>query len=262
MKLNIFIAYASLLLLSSCFRPYYVAPAHNVPLFKEKHEIRASASVGITENAVSENIQLAYSATPHLAFIGTYMSASGGDEYKENAGKGRYLDLGGGYFTTIDKRGVLEFLAGFGRCNQSHTFNDLFFTSNGQTRAIGDAQLTFNKIFFQPSVGLTTNALDVAFTTMFSHIHFTNIRYTLDTLNYIEYARLNQISQYPNVVLFEPSLTIRAGWKYVKWQVQYTRGFTLSGPLLNPYVFMQGRYSIGFYFSLAPRYWAKKNETK
>jgi hypothetical protein len=262
MKLNLLITYAALLLLSSCFRPYYIAPVHNVPLFKEKNEIHGAISAATSSRITSENVQLAYAASNHIAVIGNYMNVNATDLVTGNAGRARYIDVGGGYYKAFEKAVVLELLGGFGHCTQNHVYDDLMRTPTGQVRATGNAQLAFNKIFFQPSVGLSTYGIDLAFTSMFSNLNYTRVNHTLDTLTRVEYNRLNELRANPNIVMFEPSVTFRFGWRFVKGQIQYTRSYILSGPFIDPYVFIPGRVSFGLYFAFAPRYLEKKTASK
>jgi hypothetical protein len=57
---NIYTYFILLVAMSSCSHYYYIQPTHNVPLFKEKDEYRASISLGKGDETSTVDLQAAY----------------------------------------------------------------------------------------------------------------------------------------------------------------------------------------------------------
>jgi hypothetical protein len=105
-------------------------------------------------------------------------------------------------------------------------------------------------MFLQPSLGMTLNGFDIALSTRISRLYFSEVTNQIDTLN-IAYFEVDNISKNRNSFLFEPSLTIRGGWKYIKLQIQLTSSRNLSH---NDLKFEGGKFSIGLTFAFAQRF--------
>ena len=116
----------------------------------------------------------------------------------------------------------------------------------------GTSDLSFIKIFIQPSVGMTFNGFDFAFSTRFNRLTFNKTDNHIDKLlNEHEFEKLNTTAQTKNFLFFEPALTIRGGWKYLKVQLQ---GATASYLNNDHYHFDQYHISIGLNVAIAKRY--------
>ena len=72
---------------------------------------------------------------------------------------------------------------------------------------------------------------------------------------------MDEIQQHKNSFLVEPALTIRAGWKYAKLQLQavYSKE-SPTAPLSDYFIPLQ--INVGLSISVAKRYWAKKQNIK
>jgi hypothetical protein len=239
--INLFI----LVSMSSCTHYYYMPATQNVPLFKEKDEYRASISLGTGDETTTADIQTAYAFNDKFALMTNFMLAWGGDDH--DGGKGQYIDAAFGYFQPLGKHGVFEIFEGIGGSKQHHQYV-------GQSLSKGTADLSFTKIFIQPSIGLTYNAFDIAFTSCFSNINFHKVDNNIDP-SVRDYYLVDLISRNKNSFLFEPSLTIRGGWKNVKLQLQAGLSQNLFNAALD---FETFKLSVGLTFAFGQRF-GKKN---
>jgi len=227
-------------LLCSCSRYYYVPNLQNVPLFKEKKETRVSAAFGGGDESECFEAQAAYSITGNMGIMTNFMSVKGGDGSEPVNARGNYFDGALGFYKPAGRIGVFEIYGGFGRCNQHHEYG----TGNG------DSDLSFNNIFLQPSFGITLNFFDLAVSTRINRLSFLNIVNNINTYT-TWYTELNNLTDKKHY-FFEPSVTLRAGWKNVKVQLQYVYSNYLNDPRL--YFGEESHISLGLYLSFADRY--------
>ncbi len=246
-----------LTVLSGCKHYYYIPSAQNIPLFKEKNEFRAAIASGGGDEISTTDFQAAYSITNKFGVIANFMTAEGGDESSDNRGVGRYLEVGCGYYKPFYKYGIFEVFGGVGRGNQRHYYEDTNYGgSSSTTKYSGTAELSLTKIFLQPSIGLTLNWMDLAFTPAISGISFTRINNGIDTTDQ-NYFSVNNLSRHRNSFLFEPGFTFRFGWKYVKLQIQFVSIENLSHRNLD---FEPKKVSVGLTFAFADRFKARRTE--
>lgn len=243
---------------SSCSHYYYIPAAQNIPLFKEKNEFRGSVATGGGDETSTVDIQAAYSITNKFAVMSNFVTAKGNNkdnnlyESPGNLGNGTYLDAAFGYFKPLGSKGVFEIYGGIGGSNQHHQYESTTYDDFGgyTTSNRGSADLSFTKIYLQPSIGFTSNGFDMAFSSSICKVNFNKIDNRIDSV-YIEHFAVDKISQNKNSFLFEPSLTVRGGWKYAKLQLQYVFSKNLSHPDLS---FEKGKFSIGLTVSFAQRF--------
>jgi hypothetical protein len=235
---------------TSCSHYYYIPPTQNIPLFTEKKEIRATASLGGGDEINTFDLQAAYAITNRFAVMSNFMHGNGGSS--SDGGKGNYIDAGFGYYKPLEKHLIFEIYGGMGFCNQQHSYGE---SSGGTTISKGNADLSYTKIFLQNSVGVTTKILDIALTNRCSFIAFNKIKNRIDTLHF-EYFYLDTIAKNKKSVLLEPSLTLRAGWKRIKLQVQFIYAANLSHPNLR---FEDSKPSIGITYMFPERFGRKKH---
>jgi hypothetical protein len=243
------------LILEGCAHSYYLPSNHNVPLFTEKNEFHGSISIGGTPLLSGSDIQAALALTDHLAIMTNYSSSKyANDSDDKNQANGKYLEGAAGYFNLFDRFCVFEVYGGFGYSSQYHEYYDALHNYT----YLGKSDFTFTKSFLQPSIGLTFNAFDIALTSGFSRINFNKLNYSVDQ-NSSYYAELDMISRNRTSFLFEPAITIRGGWKFLKLQFQYIRSINLSTDALN---FEPIKYSFGIYISVSKKYWNDKAKNK
>ena len=241
---KLFFLLCAIIALSSCTHYYYTPSSPCVPLFKEKNEVRATGSIGTGDETDTKTAQVAYSLTNHLAISANYMEARGGNFDSKNGARGNYKDISLGYFRPVRDRFVFEVFTGYGYSNQLHHYSE-----------DESAQLSFQKYFIQPSFGLTTEFLDIAVTPTFSRLSFQHIQSNVYS-NSFESAALAQISDRRTSILFEPTLTMRAGWQFIKLQGQMgvSRNLTHKG-----LAFEKKQIHAGISFAFAERM-LKKNK--
>lgn len=232
------------LLMSSCSHYYYVPGAQNVPLFRDKNELRLSGSYGVGLETEGINIQAAYALTDKIGIMTDFISAKAGNPYDHNYGKGNYFDGAVGYFKPLDKYGVFEIYGGLGRGDQYHEYGSFY-----NNQSTGNADLSFTKLFIQPSFGFTSDYFDIALSTRLSRISF-NILENNISGNTDSYNKLSALSDKSHLFL-EPGITLRAGWKSVKVQVQAVYSRYLNNPRL--YIGEEYHISLGFYCTLGKK---------
>jgi hypothetical protein len=237
MKNLIFPVFA-ILALSSCTHYYYMPSAPNTPLFREKNEFRATASIGKGDRTETVHAQAAYAITNRLAIAGSHMNARGGDLVNNNGAKGQYTDFSAGYFNPFHKNLVFEVFGGFGKSKQRHVYS-----------SSENANLTFTKLFVQPSIGFTNKYFDYAFTPTFSQVRYHHISHNISA-NDPENEALQNIAQRKNSILFEPTFTIRGGWQFFKIQTQVGSSRNLTNRNL---AFEEIQLNVGFSFAFAQR---------
>ena len=236
MKLKIFIKKIPFIflffnLLSSCTHYYYVPNSHNVTLFKEKNEFRGTVAIGGEKNkCLTTELQTAYSITDNLAVMSNFSLASNG-----LAEQGFYLDGAVGYFKPINDFFIFEIYGGLG--NNTDIFTDI----------------SYLKFYAQPNIGVSFNTFDAAFSTRVSNVYFYDIY-----IDSIYNESLDLLNKNRNSILIEPAITLRAGWKFVKLQLQFVYSLNINNPQLN---FQKTNLSFGIYFSFAERYLKKKQNS-
>jgi hypothetical protein len=238
-------------LLSSCSHYYYVSNVQNVPLFKGEKEFRISGTYGEGDESACIEAQTAYSVTDKIGITANFMSAQGGDISGKNYGRGNYFEGAVGYYKPIKRAGVFEIYGGLGGGNQHHEYTNAF-----SNQYYGSSDLSAVKLFIQPSFGLTFDLFDVALSSRFCSLSYTNIDnniYGNTDLSEELYTLSNK-----SHLFIEPAITLRGGWKYVKLQFQVAYVANLNNPRL--YFGEETHASIGLYVTLAGRY--KKNIPK
>ena len=208
----------SALFISGCHPIYYASNGHNVPLLKEKHEVRVNAGVTLTEYLAGPDLQMAYAASENIGIIANGIYLSSGDN---SDGYGYLAEAGGGYFKALNKWWVAEVYAGTGF---ARVVNKDYYETH---------TLKFIKPFIQPAVGFSSDYFDLAFSPKIAWVHY-NEPFILDfelrtdsNGNVIVgpdgYAEINVLKEKQTFFAFEPGFTMRGGWKYIKVQLQVVK---------------------------------------
>ncbi len=258
-KINFLPLLAAMVSLSSCVpHMYHIPSAHNVPLLKEKNECRASGSVGMGlagafGATASNEVQAAYAVTNHIGVFANFMSAI--QEPDNGFAKESYLDAAIGYYTPIGRFGVFEFYGGMGSSRQHHGYDtyDLY----GNFIHTDKVRISYVKPFFQPSIGFASNVFDIAFSARVSELFFKIGK--ADTVNgFKQYHDLDREFASRDIrymySFIEPAITLRAGWKYVKLQLQAQYSYSLDG-IEHSDIFEIMHISAGLSFNLTKRFW-------
>ncbi len=234
--------------LCSCSHYYYVANIQNVPLFREKNEYRFSGAYSGGDESQCIEVQAAYSLTDKVGIMTDFMSAWGGDLSDKDYGKGTYFDAALGYYKPIKNSGVFEIYGGLGGSSQHHEYTGLRYDQGTfYDQYEGRSDLSFLKLFIQPSFGLTFSIFDVAVSTRLSRISFITVDNYVYGNTYL-YDELHSLSDKSHFFL-EPAGTLRVGWKNVKVQFQAL----YAGYLNNREADFgeEAHLSIGLFFTVA-----------
>ncbi len=238
---------------SSCTHYYYMPTTKNVPLFREKNEYRLSGTLSSGSEIDAKEIQAAYSFTNRFAVMANYMSASGGNLSSNDWGKGKYYEAAFGYYNSYKKNKVFEVFAGMGIGNQQHKYEESSYSFMGGGTSyydIGSSDLSFRKLFIQPSIGYSNRIVDIAYSSGLSWLSFYDVKNNI-TSNKAPYLDVDAIAKKRNSYMFENALTLRLGWNYVKVQFQFQTSHQLSKPEL---AFEGGMASMGLSFAFADRF--------
>jgi hypothetical protein len=240
--------------LSSCTHYYYIPNTKNVPLFRKSQEYRFSAATGGGETINNVDFQGAYAITDNIAVMSNYMKAKAGNKTEESWGEGRYFESAVGYYKPVFKKAVVEVYGGAGFSNQYHEYdgrNNMYNPSNPVSNGIATfSDLSYNKLFIQPSFGFNTVYFDIAYTLGFSRVNFHKVSHNIYK-EYSEYSIVQEIANNKTVYLLEDAVTLRVGWKYIKLQLQFQNVRQLSKP---EFQFEKSAGSLGLMFSFAKWY--------
>jgi hypothetical protein len=222
------------LLLSSCGSVYYAPNTQNVTLFQEKGDAKLSVGISTGEDVQKAfELQSAYAITDHVGIMANFYRV------KQDAGGGTLIELGGGYFQPLADKLVFET---YGGISYAQVFNN-----RDETTQLTD----FTRYFVQPAIGFTTNFFDVAFSTRFAVLNYHKVELQELPVTYQQGLPFVHLSSNRVQFLFEPALTLRAGWKNVKVQGQVG----LSKNLADDNFDMDNlNFNIGLYISLSKKH--------
>lgn len=227
------------LMFTGCTQYYYVPNIQNVPMFREKNEYRVTIATGAGDESTCTEVQTAYSVTDNIGVMANSMTAKGVNSSSKNSAKGNFLEAAVGYYKPVEKSGVFEVYGGIGGGNQHHEYPDS-----------GSSDLSSLRLFVQPSYGFTFNPVDIALSTRLSALSFVSIDNHVYG-NLVQYEEVNNLSHQTHLLL-EPALTIRAGWKNVKLQLQFLYVGYLNSKRLN--IGEETHLSLGLNIAIAKRY--------
>jgi hypothetical protein len=208
--------------IASCnvaYRPSMV----NTPLFTEKGEVAFGASFN--------NVQAAYALTNHVGIMANgYLQQSNVEINETGEGGTGYLgEAGIGYFTLLDNQHlVFETYAGagYGGLNLYTNFRE----NNVMQKREFDANGT--KIFIQPGIGYKLPYFEVSGAIRYTNINYNNIQLTNYTDARMREDNLQNLGN-TSFTFLEPTVTIRAGFRNVKFQVQYINSVKLTSADIN-----------------------------
>jgi hypothetical protein len=224
-------------------------------MFKEKGEFMLQGgyaeSYGDYTDAGGGLVQAAYAVSNDYAIIGSYYGLKGlkeqgsylGSSPSEWNSKGSYLELGGGKFGGFNSKPFAwEAFAGLG-------FGSI---TNSQLNTNIDMKLI--KPFIQPSIGYISKYVDLILTPRIGLVS-----YTSHTSSFADPVISQQVDEFfeknKNTLVFEPGITLRAGIKNVKLQLQYNYSTFNTDLDSEEYTLVNKDYfSIGIYILISERY--------
>ncbi len=175
--------------LSGC-SPLYIPNTVNTPLLSNKGEIQGAVYTGTS----GFDPQLAYAITDNIGVMLNGSFENSESDSTDDYHKHQLFELGVGYYKKLSDNGRFEIFGGYGFGKiDAYTEYAIFDTRS---------DVNSNKIFIQPAFGLSSKIFDFGFASRFViiNIHDDIVSYTR---SYIE-----------------PALTVRVGWKQVKFAYQ------------------------------------------
>lgn len=208
-----------LCLLNGC-ATYYKPNSQNVPLFQERGEVRAV--VGANKGGPSwgeaegRDFQGAYAVTNHLGVMANMFFISDADDWSGDTGKGRLVECGVGYFSPLSGHWVFETYggAGLGKLTRIGTF--------------GRTSVSARRVFLQPSIGYASRGFDAALSLRMCGLTYSGIPEV--PMDYEGEHMAQALRDARSSILVEPAFTIRAGWEYLKLQLQIGQSRNLTHP--------------------------------
>lgn len=198
---------------SSCSPALYSTVGQNVPLFKNKGEVAFSGgksnSTNVYDLTRGFHAQLAMAVDSNLAVISSLYRLKSVDDETVEAWKGRgsYFEVGIGKFKPSKSGKVTsEIFVGAGLGSLKNTFERQYVNAR------------YLKPFIQPSFGFTSKHFDAGFTLRVALVSYLSHSYELEGEgnHYIS----TFFSTKKRVLVFEPGITLRGGFKHVKLQIQ------------------------------------------
>lgn len=191
---------------------YYAPTVHNIPLFHKKGEARIAGGISFPpifdEEVFAADVYGAYALTDHLGLLANTNILWGSNS--EDDALGFLVEVGSGYYKSFHEHWVFEAYGLIGHGYQTHDYT-----------TAGSAKINAFKYSMQPSIGYTSKHFDLALSSRFSLLHFYSYNPTdfslmdADVADELAYLAANRLS-----VLFEPAVTLRAGWEQAKFQLQ------------------------------------------
>ncbi len=192
----------------ACTHIYYHPNMHNVPMLREKGDIRANVALSQGNEVEATELQAAYAVKNNVGVMLNFIGgqASGG---RKN-GRGGYLEGGAGYFKPLGTHFVFESYGGFGAGSianfRAYTEVKPFFP------------IYFGKAFVQPSIGFHSKIVDAAFSCRVGGVYY--FPYAAPDSAHL-YGLQGALAVENKAFLYaEPAITLRGGYKYLKLQAQ------------------------------------------
>ena len=164
----------------------YVPTSVEVPIFKEKGEVNASIQTG-TCGIIDPHLSVSLTDHVALMFNGSYGNSS--SDSSDNYHYHLTGEFGIGYYENFGSVGFCQFFAGYGISQVKSNFD--FWDNDGIADNSTNAYM--QKLFIQPSVGITYPFIDLAFTPRMTYLHID----------------VNEVIR--DDVFFEPVLTLKMG---------------------------------------------------
>jgi hypothetical protein len=241
------------LIFTACSHHYYIPAQQSLHLFEEKGEIRAGGSIGESGYADFSSGNIAYALTEEIALAADYVYASGSGD--AGSASGYMVDLSAGYYTTFGSGFHVDVFTGIGYSGQRHRYNETYTTideygHSTQYNLSTRSDLNFIKLNVVPSIGFRCNWLDFGLSSKVSYIDFTKTNFYGSTPTGQPTTNQNRVLNLNYGLFFEPTATLRLGWKYVKIQSQFSFCLQMGGNSVNN---SDSMISIGLQLNLKTR---------
>lgn len=209
--------------LMQCKPVYYIPNTQNVPAISSKSEtvIALASGDGHGELQFAGGIskQWAVQANGHLIFP---ERSNDENAVTEPIVSGGFLESGLGYYKLIDENLLFEVygLAGWGRIKNDSEQSRLDFPGTK-----GIITTDFIRTAIQPSITFLKSNWSASASARMARLQYLN---TAGDLVYENLDQKKYLEDHATTFLFEPALTIRAGFDPIRFQLQIQRSFNLT----------------------------------
>ncbi len=218
-KLLIILPISFLFFVHNCTHYYYAPNAHNIPLFEEKNELTMQVSRSRGKEFESFDLSMAYAFSERFAVITNGFIASDGND--NEWGRGKFVEMGLGYFNTAPEGVIYELYSGFGAG---------FVKNNYESQKT--SLVNYNRFFIQPNLGYRIGFFEMSMSTRFCLLNLYNIDYPA-SLSDVNLEDLTHLSHNRVSLLAEPALTFRLGVEPINLQLQLIHSQNLTCPNLK-----------------------------
>ena len=220
-----------------CSPKYYVPSTQNVPLFSEKGQL----DLNVNGNQNQVGVQTAYAATNGLALQLNGALVVPQDDDNGNGGSGSFVEIGAGYFKPITEHWVFETYGIFGAGGMHNHFPN---SVNDYPSSDGRISATHYRYGIQPNFGFRSKHFFAGISTRLMGVSYTDIR---GNLMFDDESQANYLRNNNTMFLIEPALTLKAGFEWIKVQLQ--AGYSINASHME---FPQDRIhaSVGLNFQL------------
>jgi len=241
-----------LILGSGCNRYYYKPNAVNAPLFTDGNQFHLTGAgmIGSTDKDNSDagnsyffDVQAAYSPIKHLGIIGNYSTWAYRPDKPDYASghvdaNAHLAEVGvGGYIVAGQRKAKLV--------------ADIYAGGGGGSLT-SDVDMKVRRLFIQPGIGMRHPAFDVSFNMRISNVKYSDLNdnghgvgYLMDH-NLIDVDRNRRIDEGSHF-FWEPALTLRTGYKFIKAQFQWAFANEISNVTWR---YNGARFTFGLQFAL------------
>ncbi len=251
MKKLYLLAIPAIIAMSSCSRYYYQPNAVNTPLFTDGNQLHLSGAGSISSMEDNGNrsrssyfdINAAYSPIKHLGVIGNYTTWAFRPENidfskAEVDADAHFFDLGvGGY--VVSGQGKSKFVSEV-------------YAGGGSGSIKSDVNMDARRIFIQPGIGFRHPVVEVGLAMRLSNMKFSNLNDNGRGVSYLEQQRLIDAKRNLRITdgsywFWEPAVTCRIGYKFMKAQFQWSFANAIS---YVPWHYNGSHFTIGLHTNL------------
>ncbi len=239
------------LFFTSCLHHQYIPNTHNQPMLTKKGDQRISGGLASPNFFQSGDFQFAKAVHHKYGVIANgSWTLSGQNESKL---KGGMMEIGAGRFWFRPNEyaeagkpdgAVFEIYGGAGWGGYFNKYVDgddgssIFFPPPTPGVPIrGDSKVSFTRLFLQPSVGYLNSAIELGISTRISYLDYLSGTFTGNDPEAKKIYRylLEEKNQF---VVFEPAVTVRMGWRKMKFQGQM--GFSTIPEIIGSKFYISG----------------------
>ena len=209
---------AALASLTACNPIYYSPSTQNVPLLASKGDLSGGASFGDGRIEAHGAYAVGGSLGVELNFTGY----SPDDLTNGDGGSGSFAEGGVGMFGGVGGRLRWEvFALGAAGSFENHRPSSV----QGNAGTTGDISGNVFRLGVQPALGIRSEHVEAALSTRLARVGYSDVKGSLVFEGRDQVQRLRGKDAY---VVLEPALTVRAGLRHVKLQVQLQRSLNLT----------------------------------